>query len=249
MRKSVTVINDELGTIALGFSRAGYEIEAIYLDTSDANSVQVCVKNWEGTARITAIEDLEEERDREYRYVSRECIAGRLFFPAREEQTTTADQTAHDRLHQQVLEVTRSVRPGTLLFHCNKIGFQNKNFRRFTEQLNDIGYVVYYRRMLPEELTGFPVKESDYLMVGVRRDRADCEQWRFPREDVMQEPFFTFLDKPYEQKLMQELYEDYQVNDWILDHIDWREADTKEAVLCWDRDYFKKVEQITWNAV
>ena len=79
MRKTVTVINDELGTIALGFARAGYEIETIYLDASVANAVQICVENWAENAKIASIEELDEEK--EHRILNTDCIAGKLFFP------------------------------------------------------------------------------------------------------------------------------------------------------------------------
>ena len=46
MKKSVVILNDELGTMALGFSRAGYDIGAIYIDFLDSMNLSVCEKNW-----------------------------------------------------------------------------------------------------------------------------------------------------------------------------------------------------------
>jgi len=44
MKKRVVILNDELGTMALGFSKAGYDIGAIYIDFSDVNNYRVCEK-------------------------------------------------------------------------------------------------------------------------------------------------------------------------------------------------------------
>lgn len=52
MKKNVVIINDKIGTIALGFSRSGYEVSAMCIDYSDKNAVKICRDNWGDQARI-----------------------------------------------------------------------------------------------------------------------------------------------------------------------------------------------------
>ena len=39
MKKRVVIINDDLGTMALGFSKAGYDISAICIGQNDKNAI------------------------------------------------------------------------------------------------------------------------------------------------------------------------------------------------------------------
>ena len=39
MKKRVVIINDDLGTMALGFSKAGYDISAICVTQADKNTI------------------------------------------------------------------------------------------------------------------------------------------------------------------------------------------------------------------
>lgn len=77
MKKRVVIINDELGTMALGFAKAGYDISAICIGQNDKNAIKELKTNWGNTVRIVdsesypycnAIADLDAE-----------CIAGRIF--------------------------------------------------------------------------------------------------------------------------------------------------------------------------
>lgn len=76
MKKRVVILNDELGTMALGFSKAGYDIGAIYIDFSDVNNYRVCEKNW-GTI-IRDISALGSNDDSGRLPTDIDCIAGRI---------------------------------------------------------------------------------------------------------------------------------------------------------------------------
>lgn len=71
MEKKVAIINDELGTIALGFSRSGYEISAMYVDNE--NAVHVCQKNWENPVYLVDWDNFSLEN-----FVSADFIAGKI---------------------------------------------------------------------------------------------------------------------------------------------------------------------------
>lgn len=55
--KSVAIINDDLGTMALGFSKAGYDISAIFVDSLDKRNYDVIRENWGSIVK----EDVSEE--------------------------------------------------------------------------------------------------------------------------------------------------------------------------------------------
>lgn len=45
--------NDELGTMALEFSKAGYDVSAICVVQADKNSIRVLQENWGDVVRVT----------------------------------------------------------------------------------------------------------------------------------------------------------------------------------------------------
>lgn len=78
MKKSVVIINDELGTMALGFSKAGYSVSAIYLNLPNRNSVQIYTDNWKDTIDIIDMKtfdnyEIESGSDVDF-------LAGRIIF-------------------------------------------------------------------------------------------------------------------------------------------------------------------------
>ena len=245
MRKTVTVINDELGTIALGFARAGYEIETIYLDASVANAVQICVENWAENAKIASIEELDEEK--EHRILNTDCIAGKLFFPTEKTRYGRRD-TEQNRISlemiRQSLRMIQKIRPEKLLFHINKTSLQSLEFNRFTEELKGLGYAIQYERIESEQITGYPVKEGIYFLFATRSN-AEVRNHKIYAEMLPEKSIWEFLDKTYDTKLMADLYQDYQINGTILERVGKVDRNT---VLCWDRDVYRQTDQIVWNS-
>ena len=78
MRKNVVIINDDLGTMALGFSKAGYDISTIYVDWKDKKSVQSCKENWGKTTNILDLNDFDNKETEQDKEVS--LVAGKLSF-------------------------------------------------------------------------------------------------------------------------------------------------------------------------
>ena len=56
MKKRVAIINDDLGTMALGFSKAGYDVSAICVAQADKNSIRVLQENWGDVVRVTDLD-------------------------------------------------------------------------------------------------------------------------------------------------------------------------------------------------
>lgn len=76
MKRSVITINDNLGTIALGFSKAGYDVRAIYVDSSDNMCSTVCADNWGTIVRDDNWEGMCGNDVGELSNI--DCLAGRL---------------------------------------------------------------------------------------------------------------------------------------------------------------------------
>ena len=57
MKKRVVIINDDLGTMALGFSKAGYDVSAICVTQADKNSIRVLEDNWGEVVRVVNYDD------------------------------------------------------------------------------------------------------------------------------------------------------------------------------------------------
>ena len=246
MRRTVTVINDELGTIALGFSRAGYEVSDVYLDTGNKDSVQIWMKNWGDTTKIIPMDEVVQEGDNKrtkYKYTN--CVAAKIKFSTRNRYGTDRSDLIDESVQQLVLKMIKDVRPESFLFHYNKVERGDIVFRQFIEQLTKWDYRIVYQQLETNRLTGFPVKENRYILVGIRSGCADG-QYLIPEKYLLRESIDIFLDKPFDLKLMSEFYEEYRVSDKTLRQIERGERD---AVLCWNGNAYKAVKEITWNAI
>lgn len=62
MKKTVVIINDDLGTMALGFSKAGYDISAIYVTQADKNPIRVLEDNWGNVVRHINVDDFNKQK-------------------------------------------------------------------------------------------------------------------------------------------------------------------------------------------
>lgn len=56
MKKRVVIVNDELGTMALGFSKAGYDVSAIYIEQRNTNAIRVLRENWGDVVRTVDLD-------------------------------------------------------------------------------------------------------------------------------------------------------------------------------------------------
>ena len=115
MKKRVVILNDELGTMALGFSKAGYDIGAIYIDFSDVNNYRVCEKNW-GTI-IRDISALGSNDDSGRLPTDIDCIAGRIhasFSIAGKLQNDMEEMNPY----RQLEGVIQEVRPRCIIVQC-----------------------------------------------------------------------------------------------------------------------------------
>lgn len=76
--KNVVIINDILGSMALGFSKAGYDVRALYIDFKDTENRTICMKNWGEAVKPLNEETIYEQIETDMKDL--DCLAGRIYF-------------------------------------------------------------------------------------------------------------------------------------------------------------------------
>ena len=159
MQKSVITFNDELGTLALGFSKAGYDVKAICLENEDKENYIVCKENWGNIVKYVEYEkDWQELSD--YRGI--DCLAGRIKF--RKEYSCNGGNN-----HCQVTDLFRSIediRPKSFVMQCNGLNKTSDVYDELRKHIENMEYYVRIEHFNTRYITGYPVKENVSFIIG-----------------------------------------------------------------------------------
>lgn len=140
MKKRVVIINDDLGTMALGFSKAGYDISAICVTQADKNSIRVLEDNWGDVVRAVnfdAFNFQEVVTDLEVDFVAGK-IGFRFSVASKQREPINENGAA-----LQAVRLLEEVRPKCFLFQCNKINASNAAGRWLFDNIIQLGYELY----------------------------------------------------------------------------------------------------------
>lgn len=235
MKKKVVILNDELGTIALGFSKAGYDISALYIDTESSNSVKICTVNWGDIVRNINIDDFEKEDTSVFTDI--DFIAGKIYFSNFNAIRGTNRSFLEDRNVMYSIRLLQEKRPSFFLFQCNRINDKNLLYRKFYDSVIDMGYMIGYEYLETRLITGFPVNERVcfiYGSLGGNKIKLDF----LKNLDTLNYTFDYFIEKqPIDDKWYYNITPHYMQNN----------EKSNNAVLCWNRNHYEKTELVTWN--
>ncbi|MBR6642123.1 MAG: DNA cytosine methyltransferase [Lachnospiraceae bacterium] len=234
MKKRVVIINDELGTMALGFSKAGYDISAICIGQNDKNAIHALKENWGNVVRVVdtdvntygdAMTDLDVE-----------CIAGRILF---EFSTAGSGRKSGDKNNflLQAVRLLEEKKPKCFLFQCNRISDRNPDWNWLHDHVIQFGYKIQYHSIDTRLMTGLPVNEKTYIVFGsLDSNRINLELLK--NVDTYEYTFEHICEK----KTVDEWY--YQVPQRHLQNM---ERYSENAFLCWSQNHYKEFEFVRWN--
>lgn len=232
MEKKVAIINDELGTIALGFSRSGYEISAIYIDNEKENAVKVCQKNWGNQ-----VYPVDWDNFLFANFVDADFIAGGIRFQVFGTVANKKTRKGEDGI-LKILELLKIKRPRAFLFKYSKISPENKIFKYFQRKICEMGYQYCYDLIDVRLITGFPVNEKECFIYGTL-NASDIPLKFLPRLNAVNYLFDDF----YESQLVDD-EQCYSVEPRILSDI---EKERKNAILCWHNRHYKEEPYVILN--
>lgn len=233
MEKKVVIINDDLGTIALGFSKAGYEVEAIYIDQSEKNSISIYQKNWREQIfpvdwSVYSVSEM----------VSGDFYAGRMQFSGFDITRAGKKQEYVNYNVIRIVEMLHIKRPSAFLFQLNKLNDKNEAFKYFCEEAVNAGYQIKYNTIDVNSLTGLPVNEKEYFVFGsLMQSNLSLE--------LIKETYgtnYAIEDICERGHIEDEWY--YRLNPKLRYNI---ERDSFPALLCWKRDHYEKAKYVVWN--
>lgn len=232
MEKKVVIINDDLGTMALGFSRAGYEVEAIYIDQSEKNSVNILTKNWNEQVfpvdwSVYHVSEM----------VSADLYAGRIQFPGISMAGAGRKQEYADHNMLKIAEILHIKRPSAFLFQFNRVNDRNEAFRYFCEKAIGAGYQIRYNAIDIHSLTGLPVSEKEFFVFGTLMQSVplleikETEGVNYDIEDICEK---GSLEDEWYYRLSPGIRIDVQRNSY-------------HSLLCWKGDHYAEAKYVVWN--
>ncbi|SHK99066.1 DNA cytosine methyltransferase [Hespellia stercorisuis] len=234
MDKKVVILNDDLGTIALGFSRAGYGIKAIYIDEKEKGSIKVYKDNWN--------EQIFEVNWSEYRISDMEdadIYAGKIRFVGF--SSAGRGNRKVENISQDVvkaLEILNFKRPKEFMFRCNRISDRDESFRHFCTGVKTLGYQIGFNTVDINYLTGLPVKEKEYFIYG-SLIKTDFNLKLLKETDSLNHMVKDIIEKDH---IDDEWY--YRLTPRYRIHI---EGVVFPKVLCWNNNQYEEVEYVSWN--
>ncbi len=163
MKKRVVIINDDLGTMALGFSKAGYDISAICVTQADKNSIRVLEENWGDVVRHINVDDFNKQKlsiDLEVDFVAGKIVSG-FSVAGKQREPIKVNETA-----LQAVCLLKEIRPKFCLFQCNKYNNENCTDRWLLDSIIQLGYTIEYQYIDTRLITGLPVKEKTWFLFG-----------------------------------------------------------------------------------
>jgi hypothetical protein len=235
MKKRVVILNDELGTMALGFSKAGYDIGAIYIDFSDTMNCSVCEKNWGPIIRdISQMGTTDNESELS---TDTDCIAGRIhtqFSVAKKRENVLTEINPYSSIECAI----KKIRPKCIIVQSLGINRKDERYYGFCKKLVDSGYCIKEENIETGVITGFPVKEKISVLFGALNE--DDINLNFLKN--IEYPNYDMEDFIEKEAVIDDWY--YEVNQNVLDV---KDVITENSFLCWNCKQYKKDDWIRWN--
>lgn len=234
MKKSVVVLNDDLGTIALGFSKAGYDVRTIYFNHLEANDSSVCRDNWGDIVREERLDYFIQEMSS---LSNIECLAGKIIF--RGFTTVGRKKNCINENHSisQIEYIIKRTQPKCFIFRCIGINERTFSYTQFCKNVVEMGYEIRIEKIDTRFVTGFPVNEKNSFLIGaLHLDDINIELLK--NIDTPNYSIDEFLDK----QMIEEQY--YNINPRYLRDI---EREHSDCLLCWSNNHYREEKIIKWN--
>ena len=242
MQKNVITINDELGTIALGFSKAGYNVEAVCFEFQ--NKVDcICEENWGALVKNSGNSEFVDYIEKETVVNSIDCIAGRIklddYSIIGKEQFEKGEKNL-----SQIIYMIEKLQPRCFILQCNRLQYNRLQnhiriaYPEFYKRIEKIGYKITIEWFDTRFVTGFPVEEKQGFIIGAVKTN-DINLELLSNQEVSYYAIDDFLLKaPINNKWY------YKVNERLLPNL---ENISDNCLLCWKKDRYCEVQNVKWN--
>lgn len=236
MNITITVLNDEIGAMTLAFEKAGFQVACAYI--TDNRSAELCRHN---IRQGIVCDDLFELNVEEMPDV--DGIVGRIW-PKPLWNAGRKKEREYEVL-QKYEEIFQKKHPQFFLFETFFGGIHSKEIEYFLKHMSEQGYRIIYKCHKTQEITGMPVTEKKYYILGLsERIGTDYQlgvepyQYRYTVEDICQ-PASEIEEWYWRVKDEWIRYEEYAEEIYAK----------KNGFLCWKQDRYVDTEEITWNSV
>ena len=238
MKKSVAIINDELGTMALGFSKAGYDVTTILNDYRNKNSNSVCKENWGDIAREYDPFDYSQHKLDIPSGI--DCLAIRIKYKGFSIAGTKHRSEKDSMYLSKVLSTIESVNPKCFVLQCTCGNRKDAEFSEFVMRIERLGYDVEIELLDTRFITGFPVNERATFIIGTMNfDYVNLNLLR--NNDIPNYCIDQFFDKVSEKD---EWF--YRIPERYLYDIEWEKH---SGILCWSGKHYKEEAYVKWNCI
>lgn len=232
MGKSIVTINDKLGTIALGFSRAGFDVKAIYNTDISKEHRDILKENWGNIAEENELGFVDKNNSSAIQKI--DCIAMRIVGNA---LTMGYNQRRHNGKEQlyKLQYILSAMKPRCfVVIGCRK----NVSLLNWiTDSDICLEYDIDNETIDIKSVTGAPVTEQLYFIIGTLKSDHIVLDSKSNDEEC--------LKKFDEYKEKDGIYDKwYQIND--KEKIMSIKKENDKGILCWNAGTYKEKKLISW---
>lgn len=210
--KTVVIINDRLGEMALAFQGAGFNVLCDAL--TDVNCIEIVQKN----LNIEVLK-LSEESCLEFPQAS--VFAGRLEKDASVLERSKQPDNAN-YINQKIYGYIERNLPKIFFLEASKRYIKSEEFYNWIGRFVEYGYRIEYRALKTEEITGVPIREERVYVIGAKNeevidfninaDNVNMVTWEEILDKRTEEPWLSF------DKLTNMKFEGDGIYDWKDSH-------------------------------
>lgn len=231
MENNVIVLNDELGTMTLGFLKMGFNVVSTYV--TEKRTEGICKRNFGENVILSNIIDIHEDELPDVQVIAGKLMI-RAFSPARKIKIEERD----NYYLYKYRDIIYAKRPNFFVLECSKSFVRTEEFEKLMYDMKKCGYRVLYHIIDTNRETGIPIKESKLYIIGYLNGRE-----------------FTLLENDYKFHGVEEVFRDDYMGkeDWYYDinskQIEFNDIGKDVFFYCWKGNRYVSSEIINWNSI
>ncbi len=231
MENNVVVLNDELGTMTLGFLKMGFNVVSTYV--TEKRTEEICKHNFGENVILSNIIDINENELPDV-----QVIVGKLMIRNFSIAVKSKKEERDNGYFQKYRDIIYAKKPKFFVFESCKLFVRTEKFKKLKYEMENCGYKLLYNIMDTDRETEIPVRESKLYIIGYLNVRK-----------------ITLLENDYKFYGIQEIFRDdyLEKDDWYYNinqqKIEFKDIGKKLFFYCWNGNRYVASETINLNGI
>lgn len=231
MENKVVILNDEIGTMTLGFLKMGFNVVSTYV--TEKRTEEICKRNFGENVILSNIIDIDENELPDVQVIAGK-LRGRSFYPTGKIKT---EESNNDYFYKYQ-DIIYAKRPKFFVFESSTLAVHTDELKKFKYAMKKWGYSVLDQIIDTNRKMGIPIRESKLYIIGYLRGKD-----------------FALLENDYKFYGVEKIFkEDYMgKEDWYYDinsqQIEFNDLGKNVFFYCWKGNRYVASDVINWNII